>query len=204
MEFTGDISNDNEEAGIVLPTGATQNEDGSITLQLEAAQASMGGDRLRLHRLTGEDLRRVARSRSDKATMLMACATRLPFPGWVQLASSLSSDDLGKARSLVGDLAGFGSAQNRRCSAPDETGAVTVQLLRPLQAHDGQLIRSLLLHRPKGEDIRVADKSRDVVPALFARSMRMPPRIADTLYDAMDAIDVAAVRSVLLPAVPAC
>lgn len=177
-----------------LPSGATLNEDASITLPLLVPVVlkfkKPGGtpqeepyDHLSLRRLTGTDMRKVIAASGARSTALvLSAATGLSQAKVALLQDRMDAADVRAAQAVIVALLGMGDGLPKRAEHGDD-GSITLPLLTPTEDGDGVLHEALAFRRLTGADLTaIAAAKDDTLPVAIHRAtgltLREKPRRA--------------------------
>ncbi len=194
---------------MTLPEGAEQNADGSVTLTLAypiTLRTRIAGSdvvheepiaELVLHRLTGADMRKVLAANNQMAQVALGRACDMPPARMAVAYQRLDASDLAAANGIVAELCGFSVADGLPETVTESDGVITLPLGHAAQPEGFELRTELAFHRLRGADMIAISQAKQTLPAAFARALRLQPKEADALFDAMDAADIMAAQRVI-------
>lgn len=192
-----------------LPTNATLNADGSVTLVFDYPCAVVyktpgTGEvvnrvpytSLTLRRLTGADVRKMAAAK-DSAQMGLALSSGLGLAKLNLLNSVMDATDEAAAGRVVSELLG-GFAAGLPPHATSTPDGVTLPLFYPCEDEAGAVHTEMVFKRLTAFQRKKIGAAPNLLDWAVAEATGLTPKLAASLVDRMDGVDAVGVNQVIL------
>lgn len=186
-------------APLDLPSSATLNEDGTVTVQFDfpvtlefrsvngGSAQSVHYDSLRLRRLTGADVTKIIAAKAS-TDVALARASGLSQARIALLTERMDAPDVTALRDTIAAMLG-GLDDGLPKHADEIEGVIVLPLRRDTEDGSGATIERLEFKRLTGGDLKAIADAKDTMPAALHRACGLTLKAARDLFDGMDGAD---------------